>query len=104
MGGHPSIPQVGRTVEQTGRNKVVKERLQQVPQQTTAPMPAIQQTVLFYSSPLNFRIMSISANCSCNNRGISTGVFKNETGGVDVEATVSSASFEIQWEGIQLHR
>ena len=37
---------------ETGRNKVVKERLQQVPQQTVASMASVQQTVFCYSSLL----------------------------------------------------
>ena len=35
----------------TGRNKVVKERLQQVPQQTAAPITPVQRTVFCYLSP-----------------------------------------------------
>ena len=50
----------------TGRNKVVKERLQQVPQQTAASMAPVQRTVFCYSSLLIIRAMSTSANCSRN--------------------------------------
>ena len=54
MGGHPTR-QLGRIVNSTtGTNKVVKERLQQVPQQTTAPTALVQRTVFYYLSLLIF--------------------------------------------------
>ena len=78
MGGHPN-PQLKLTIAYYGRtckNKVVKERLQQVPQQTAAPMAPVQWTVFYYSSPLIVRAMSISANYSHDNDSTSISAFK----------------------------
>ena len=63
----------------------------------------IDSLLLFYSAPLIVRATSTSANYSHNNNSNSMSVFKSEAGGIDVEAPVSSAGFEIQCEGIQLH-
>ena len=87
----------------TGRNKVVKQRLQQVPQQTVASVAPVQRTFFYFSSPPIVCAMSTSANCSRNNNGSSMCVFKSEAGGIDAEATIGSASLEILSEGIQLH-
>ena len=46
MGGHPT-PQLGRMINSgTGRNKIVNERLQQVPQQTAVSRAPVQRTVI----------------------------------------------------------
>ena len=57
--------------------------------------------LLFIST--NCRAMIISSNYSHNNNSTSISIFKSKAGGIDVKAPISSAGFEIQWEGIQLH-
>ena len=53
MGGHPNLKSWDVQLNiGTGRNKVVKERLQQVPQQTAAPTALVQRLVFCYLSLL----------------------------------------------------